>query len=96
RSAAVPQVPTLAESGAPGYEYASDFGVLLPARVPSDIVNRLHTEIGRILKMPDVAEKLASQGFEVSGVGLDKYASIITRDLAKWNKVIRAANVRAD
>jgi tripartite-type tricarboxylate transporter receptor subunit TctC len=96
RSAAVPQVPTLDESGAPGYEYASEFGLLLPAGVPTEIVNKLHTEIVRILKMPDVAEKLAAQGYEISGVGPEQYAAAIRRDLVKWSKVIRAANVRAN
>jgi tripartite-type tricarboxylate transporter receptor subunit TctC len=96
RSAAVPQVPTLAESGAPGYEYASEFGLLLPARVPGELVNKLHNEIARILKSPDVASTLASQGFEVSGVGPEEYAAAIRRDLEKWSKVIRTANIRAN
>jgi tripartite-type tricarboxylate transporter receptor subunit TctC len=94
RSSAVPQVPTLAESGAPGYEYASDFGLLLPARVPSEIVAKLNNEIGRALKTPDVAEKLAAQGYEVLGLGPDEYAAKIRSDLAKWARVIRAANIK--
>ena len=96
RSAAVPQVPTLAESGARGYEYASEFGLLLPARVPGEVVNKLHAEIARILKTPDVAEKLGSQGYEIAGAGPDEYAAAIRRDLAKWSKVIRTANIRAE
>jgi tripartite-type tricarboxylate transporter receptor subunit TctC len=96
RSPAVPQVPTIAESGARGYEYASDFGLLLPARVPPDIVNKLHDEIARALKMPDVLEKLSAQGFEVSGAGPDEYAANIRTNLTKWSKVIRAANIRSE
>ena len=94
RSAAVPQVPTLDESGAKGYEYASDFGLLLPARVPSEIVAKLHGEIARTLKTPDAAEKLAGQGYEIAGLGPDEYAASIRASLAKWAKVIRAANLR--
>jgi tripartite-type tricarboxylate transporter receptor subunit TctC len=95
RSSAVPQVPTLAESGAPGYEYASDFGLLLPARVPSEIVAKLHNEITKALKTPEVADKLSAQGYEISGVGPDEYAAKIRTDLAKWSKVIRAANIKS-
>ena len=96
RSSAVPQVPTLAESGATGYEYASDFGLLLPARVPPEIVGKLHAEIARTLKMPDVVEKLTAQGYEVSGAGPQEYATKIRADLAKWSKVIQAAHVRQE
>jgi tripartite-type tricarboxylate transporter receptor subunit TctC len=96
RSSAVPQVPTLAESGAQGYEYASDFGLLLPARVPSEIVARLHNEIARALKTPDVIEKLSAQGYEISGLGPEEYAASIRANLAKWAKVIRAANLRQE
>jgi tripartite-type tricarboxylate transporter receptor subunit TctC len=96
RSPAVPQVPTLNESGAGGYEYASDFGLLLPARVPPEVLNKLHTEIGRALKTPDVVEKLSSQGFEISGAGPDEYAAKIRAGLVKWAKVIRAANIRQE
>jgi tripartite-type tricarboxylate transporter receptor subunit TctC len=96
RSKAVPQVPTLAESGAQGYEYASDFGLLLPARVPPEIVAKLHDAIARALKTPDVSEKLAAQGYEISGAGPEEYAASIRANLAKWAKVIQAAHLRKD
>jgi len=96
RSSSIPQVPTLAESGAPGYEYASDFGLLLPARTPPEIVTKLHTEISRALKSPDVIEKLTSQGYEIAALGPDEYAASIRTNLAKWAKVIRSANIRAE
>jgi tripartite-type tricarboxylate transporter receptor subunit TctC len=96
RSSSTPQVPTLAESGAPGYEYASDFGLLLPARTPPEIVTKLHTEISRALKSPDVIEKLTSQGYEIAALGPDEYAASIRTNLARWAKVIRSANIRAE
>ena len=96
RSASVPQVPTLAESGAQGYEYASDFGLLLPARTPPEIVTKLHAEISRALKTPDVIEKLSSQGYEIVALGPDEYAASIRTNLAKWAKVIRGASIRAE
>ena len=96
RSKSVPQVPTLAESGAQGYEYASDFGLLLPARTPPEVVTKLHAEISRALKTPDVMEKLNSQGYEIVALGPDEYAASIRTNLAKWAKVIRSANIRAE
>jgi tripartite-type tricarboxylate transporter receptor subunit TctC len=96
RSKAAPQVPSLAEAGAAGYDFASEWGLLLPAKVPAYVLNKLHTELSRILKMPDVAEKLASQGAEVVGLGPDEYAAAIRASLAKWDKVIQAAHIRSD
>ena len=96
RSPAVPNVPTLDEAGARGYEYASDFGLLLPARVPPEVVAKLHGEIARALKMPDTIEKLSAQGYEISGLGPDEYAASIRTNLAKWAKVIRAAKLRTE
>jgi tripartite-type tricarboxylate transporter receptor subunit TctC len=95
RSASVPQVPTLAESGAQGFEYASDFGLLLPARTPADIVAKLYGEIARALKTPDVIQKLSSQGYEIVALGPDEYAASIRTNLAKWAKVIESAKIRA-
>ena len=69
---------------------------MLPAKVPTEGVNKLYSEIARILRMPDVAEKLASQGAEVIGMGPEDYAASIRASLAKWNKVVRAAHIRAE
>jgi len=96
RSPSAPQIPTLAESGAQGYEYASDFGLLLPARTPPEIVAKLHAEIARALKTPDVIEKMNSQGYEIVGLGPDEYAASIRTNLAKWAKVIQSANIRSE
>jgi tripartite-type tricarboxylate transporter receptor subunit TctC len=96
RSASAPEVPTLAESGAPGYEYASDFGLLLPARTPPEIVAKLYGEIARALKTADVSEKLSAQGYEVVALGPDEYAASIRTNLAKWARVIKSANIRIE
>lgn len=96
RSTSAPQVPTFAESGAQGYEYASDFGLLLPARTSAEIVSTLYAEISRALKSRDVTEKLNSQGYEIVALGPDEYAESIRTNLAKWAKVIRSANIRAE
>lgn len=96
RSPSVPHVPTLAESGAKGYEYASDFGLLLPARVPAEIVAKLHAEIAAALKAPDVIERLNSQGYEIAALGPEEYAASIRTNLGKWAKVIQSANIRSE
>jgi tripartite-type tricarboxylate transporter receptor subunit TctC len=96
RSKAAPQVPTLAESGAAGYDFASEWGLLLPAKVPAEVLQKFSGELARILRMPDVVEKLESQGAEVTALAPDEYAAAIRAGLAKWDKVIKAAEVRAD
>lgn len=96
RSTAAPQVPTLSESGAAGYDFASEWGLLLPAKVPQDTVKRLHAEMLRVLKAPDVVERLSSQGAEIIAMGPDEYTASIRASLAKWNKVVRAANIRSE
>jgi tripartite-type tricarboxylate transporter receptor subunit TctC len=96
RSAAAPDVPTLAESGAQGYDFASEWGLLLPAKVPREIVNRLHADVSRVLKMPDVVEKLETQGAEVIGVGPEDYARRIRNSLAQWENVVRKARIRPE
>ncbi len=96
RSPAVPQVPTFIESGLRDFEFASEFGLLLPARAPREIVARLNREIVKILRMPDVRERLATQGAEPVGNTPEQYAAALKADLARWAKVVKTAGIRAD
>jgi tripartite-type tricarboxylate transporter receptor subunit TctC len=96
RSAAVPQVPTFIESGVPDFVFSSEFGLLMPARTPRDIVGRLNREIVKILRMPDVRERLAGQGAEPVGNTPDEYAVLLKADLARWARVVKSAGIRAD
>jgi len=96
RSAAVPQVPTFIESGLPEFVFSSEFGLLMPARTPRDIVARLNREIVKILRLPDVRERLAAQGAEPVGNTPDEYAASLKADLARWAKVVVTAGIRAD
>ena len=82
-----------AEAGLPGYDLKSWFGVVAPARTPSDIVNKLSQEIARILAMPDIREKLISQGIEPFVSTPEQYAALIRTDTAKFAKVIKALNL---
>ena len=93
RSPLMPNVPTLAEAGVPNAEMLQWFAVLGPAKLPADITRRLNTEIAAILKMPDVAEKIASQGGEIIGGTPESFSAVITPDSAAWGKQVKDGNV---
>jgi tripartite-type tricarboxylate transporter receptor subunit TctC len=93
RSSTAPELPTIAESGVPGYDSGAWFGLLAPAGTPKDIVDRLATETQRILRLPDVAERLSGLGAEVVGGTPAQFAAHIKSEIAKWAKVIKDANV---
>jgi tripartite-type tricarboxylate transporter receptor subunit TctC len=94
RLAALPDVPTFAEAGLPEYDFQIWFGVLAPAGTPKDIVDKLSTEIGRILTLPDVRQQLASQGLDVAYRTPDQFKSLIRADLERFGKVIKAAGIK--
>src|SRR5262249_56347893 len=95
RSPALPDVPTLAEAGAPGQESDIILGVLVPGGTPQDIIDRLHREIVRIVALPDVRERLSALGFEPIASTPKEFADRIRWEIDKWAKVIRAANIKA-
>src|SRR6476659_6272554 len=96
RSPAVPDIPTIAESGFPKFEATAWYGVLVPARTPKAIVTRLHDEIVRALKMPDVKERLESVGFEIVGSTPDACGAYIKSEIVKWAPVVKASGAKAD
>jgi tripartite-type tricarboxylate transporter receptor subunit TctC len=89
-------VPTLSESGLPGYEAYSWVGIVAPAKTPKEIVTRLNREIVDILKLPDVAEKLNQQGALPVGDSPEQFAIYIKDEIVKWGAVVRSANIKAD
>ena len=93
RTRAMPELPTIAEAGVPGFEATTWHGVLVPAGTPPAIVNKLNAEINRILQMPDVRERLAGLGAEILGGTSKEFADHIQREIPKWAKVIRDANI---
>ncbi len=93
RSPAVPEIPTMAEAGVPGYVAVAWFGLLAPANTPRDIVNKLSAETARILKMPDVNSRLSDLGAEPVGSTPAKFDAHIKAEIVKWAKVIKDANV---
>jgi tripartite-type tricarboxylate transporter receptor subunit TctC len=93
RSTAVPDIPTVAET-VPGYETVQWAAVLGPKALPKDIVARWNREIGRILQLPDVKERMAGQGMEPAGGSPERFREVLTRDIAKWQKVVKIANLK--
>ncbi len=93
RSPAVPEIPTMAEAGVPGYVAVAWFGLLAPANTPREIINRLSAETARILKMPDVNSRLSDLGAEPVGSTAAEFDAHIKSEIVKWAKVIKDANV---
>jgi tripartite-type tricarboxylate transporter receptor subunit TctC len=93
RSPVAPTVPTLSESGYPGFDAIGWHGIMAPAGTPQAIVNRLNTEIIKALKDPDVAKLIEAQAIEVVGSSPDAFASFIKHDIATWKDVARQAKV---
>ena len=96
RSPALPAVPTMTEAGHPDIEGENWFGFVMPAGTPREIVAQLHREIVQIVTLPDVKEKLAELGFEPVGNSPEEFAAQIRRELPKWAKVVREANIKAE
>ena len=94
RSAVLPEVPTIAESGVPGYEAKNWYGILAPAGVPKPIVAKLNGQINEILRAPDLVEAIARQGAEVEGGTSGEFRKYLQSEIAKWSKVIEAAGVQ--
>jgi len=96
RLAVVPEVPTIAEAGVPGYEATSWQGVVVPAATPRAIVNRLHGEIAKALQTPEMTQWLAAEGSTPGGITPHEFAAHIKSEIAKWAKVVKASGARAD
>jgi tripartite-type tricarboxylate transporter receptor subunit TctC len=97
RSPAAPELPTLAEAaGLPGYEASLWYGVMLPAGTPRDLVQLLHSEIVKALQARDVREPWSAATLEIVGGTPEEFAAYLKSEIAKWGKVIREANIRAD
>jgi tripartite-type tricarboxylate transporter receptor subunit TctC len=96
RSRLMPELPTIAEAGVPGFEATTWHGVLVPAGTPAAIVDKLNAEINRMLQLPDVRERLAVLGAEILGGTRKEFADHIQREIPKWAKVVRESGARAE
>ena len=96
RSSATPELPTIAESGYPGFEFTNWSGLLASAKTPAMIVGKLHLETAKALALPDLRAKLADLGLEAVGNSPDEFAALIKFEIPKWAKVIKNAGIKAE
>jgi tripartite-type tricarboxylate transporter receptor subunit TctC len=96
RSTALPDLPTVAEAGVPGYEASLWYGFVGPARIPADIVQRLNAEIVAVLALPDVRERLTGQGVEAHSTTADDFTRLLASDVARWAKVVQKAGIQPE
>jgi len=96
RAAALPDVPTIAESGLPGFEASSWFGLLAPAGTPQPIIAKLNAEIAKWLATPEAKEKMLGQGANAAGGSPDDFARFIATETAKWQKVVKESGAKVD
>ena len=96
RSAALPDTPTISESGYPGFDVRSWFGLLAPRAVSRDVVMKINAEVTAALKHPDVVKRLSTIGLEPLPGTPEEFAEVIRADTAKWSKIIQAAGIRIE
>lgn len=96
RSTVLPEVPTISESGVPGFEVNSWYGLLAPAKTPKPIIDRLQKEVAAVLATPEVRERYLKGGFEPVGNKPEEFAQQIKADLSRWKKVVNDANIRIE
>lgn len=96
RAAAAPELPTMIEAGVPGYEAANWFGTMVPAKTPPAIVSRLSQEIGRALRLPEVRDRLLTQGMEPVSNTPEEFSAYVRSEMTKWAKVVKASGAKAE
>jgi tripartite-type tricarboxylate transporter receptor subunit TctC len=96
RAPGMPELPTIAEAGVPGYEATSWNGMLAPAGTPTDIIKRLNAEFNRIIAAPDMKKRMLDNGYEPVGGPPEKFGELIRAEIAKWAPVVAAAGVKVD
>jgi tripartite-type tricarboxylate transporter receptor subunit TctC len=96
RSALLPQTPTVAESGVPGYALTNWFGLTVPAATSRELVNRLYGDVSKVLAQAEVRDRIQGMGADVIGSTPDAFAAFMRAETAKWAKIVKQANIRAE
>ncbi len=95
-SPVAPGLPTVAESGYPGFEALQWFGLLMPAGTPPEVVARLNAEVARVLRMPEVSERFKGLGIEITGGTPAEFAAFMRAETAKWGRIVRDSGAKVD
>ena len=96
RSPVVPEVPTVGESGLPGFEAGAWYGLLAPGATPRAVVEKIHGDVVRILRQPETQQRLRAEAFEIPAETSDQFAAVIRAELAKWAPIVRESKLRID
>ncbi|ABF11366.1 Bug family tripartite tricarboxylate transporter substrate binding protein [Cupriavidus metallidurans] len=96
RYKAIPNVPTFAEQGLPGFEPSGWFALFLPANAPKDVTSRMAAEVARIVKLPEISQKLAGMGLQPVGSAPQELAAVVSGDMPKWAKIVQDAHIQLD
>jgi len=96
RTAAAPEIPTIAEAGLPGYEQSAWHGLLAPTGTPDAVIAKLNAEVNRLVRSPDAVERFKMQGFDVIGGSPSEFAAFIRQDVAKYAKLVKTAGIKID
>src|ERR1043165_8773036 len=94
--ALLPDLPTIAESGYPGFETRTWYGLFGPAGMPADIVRKLHADIEKVLRMPEVANNLVAQGWDIAVSPPDQFSKVLQSELDRWSAVVKRAGIKAN
>lgn len=89
-------LPTIAEAGVPGFEVAGWFGLALPAKTPDPVVARWSGELMRVMRLPEVANRIAADGSQAVGGTPEDFRTLIRSEIVKWGKIVKEAGIRAD
>jgi tripartite-type tricarboxylate transporter receptor subunit TctC len=96
RSKLVPELPTMAEAGVPGFDISTWFGLLAPAGTPPEVVAKWNADVTKILSAPEMRERLAAQGAEAAPTTPDEFAAFIRTELAKYARIVKASGAKVD
>lgn len=96
RTPALPNLPTMDEAGVKGFDYSPWYGFFAPTGTPPDVVLKLHTAINKVLKDPEIVNKLGVQGLEVQALSREQFSQIVTRDIAKWDSIIKKLDIKGN
>ncbi len=96
RYAGLPEVPTIAESGVPGFEAVAAFGIVAPAATPREVIARLNAEVNKAIRLPDMQERFAQQGAIPAPGTPEEYGAFIRSEIAKWAKVVKASGAKVE